>query len=384
MVTDDSLLIQVDPKTGAITHSSNKSLTGTRIKKASLSESFLGFLDLRGRLYFAMAKLHDSMYYYYGMDKKVMFVYDTLFCLCYTLIFLLTSGALAFMLVRKHPLRKADMDNGKQSELENLAAERIDTLSEFILNTAENNDSLMSFSEPGIAGKKTMSDIYRDITPEREALTVFELLLSVFTLVVSLLVITHNGEGTAFQFITSGHWVHGFNLFAIAAVFFLFCDLVVFLAFLKLVSAVIEKLLSSRSLTIAALILNVIWYAAVVAFLFFSLGYLGVNTRALIASAGFVGLAISMGFRDIVSDILAGISIITGRSFEVGDVIEIKEKCKDSQRYKDIADATAGRLVPEWLEYDAEALRGTVKELPTREMIDVPVDEVQIVELYSK
>jgi small subunit ribosomal protein S4 len=69
---------------------------------------------------------------------------------------------------------------------------------------------------------------------------------------------------------------------------------------------------------------------------------------------------------------------------KAGDVIEIKEKCKDSQRYKDIADATAGRLVPEWLEYDAEALRGTVKELPTREMIDVPVDEVQIVELYSK
>ena len=69
---------------------------------------------------------------------------------------------------------------------------------------------------------------------------------------------------------------------------------------------------------------------------------------------------------------------------KAGDVIEIKEKCKDSQRYKDIADATAGRLVPEWLEYDAEALKGTVKELPTREMIDVPVDEVQIVELYSK
>jgi small conductance mechanosensitive channel len=182
----------------------------------------------------------------------------------------------------------------------------------------------MSFSEPEIAGKKTLSDIYRDITPEREALTVFELLLSVFTLVVSLLVITHNGEGTAFQFITSGHWVHGFNLFAIAAVFFLFCNLVVFLAFLKLVSAVIEKMLSSRSLTIAALMLNVVWYAAVVAFIIFSLGYLGVNTRALIASVGFIGLAISMGLRDIISDVLAGISIITGRSFEVGDTIEIK------------------------------------------------------------
>ncbi len=69
---------------------------------------------------------------------------------------------------------------------------------------------------------------------------------------------------------------------------------------------------------------------------------------------------------------------------KVGDVIEVKEKCRDSQRYKDIAEATHGRLIPEWLESDPEALKGTVKELPTREMIDVPVDEVQIVELYSK
>ena len=69
---------------------------------------------------------------------------------------------------------------------------------------------------------------------------------------------------------------------------------------------------------------------------------------------------------------------------KAGDVIEIKEKCKGSQRYKDILEVTAGRLVPEWLEADLEALKGTVKELPSREVIDVPVDEMLIVELYSK
>ena len=69
---------------------------------------------------------------------------------------------------------------------------------------------------------------------------------------------------------------------------------------------------------------------------------------------------------------------------KAGDVIEIKEGKKSSQRYKDILDVTAGRLVPEWLEVDQEALKGTVKELPQRSMIDVPVDEMLIVELYSK
>ncbi|MCC8138535.1 MAG: 30S ribosomal protein S4 [Clostridiales bacterium] len=69
---------------------------------------------------------------------------------------------------------------------------------------------------------------------------------------------------------------------------------------------------------------------------------------------------------------------------KAGDTIEIKEKCKSSQRYKDILESTGGRMVPEWLEADPEALKGTVKELPTREVIDVPVNEVLIVELYSK
>ena len=69
---------------------------------------------------------------------------------------------------------------------------------------------------------------------------------------------------------------------------------------------------------------------------------------------------------------------------KAGDVIEIKEKFKSSQRYKDILEVTAGRMVPAWLEVDQENLRGTVKEMPTRDEIDVPVNEVLIVELYSK
>ena len=67
-----------------------------------------------------------------------------------------------------------------------------------------------------------------------------------------------------------------------------------------------------------------------------------------------------------------------------GDVISIKEKVKSMQRYKDILEVTGGRAVPSWLEADHENMTGTVKEIPTREQIDVPVNEVLIVELYSK
>ena len=83
--------------------------------------------------------------------------------------------------------------------------------------------------------------------------------------------------------------------------------------------------------------------------------------------------------------------LVNGKSVNIpsylvkaGDVIEIREKSKSLTRYKEILEATNGRLVPEWLEADRDALKGTVVQLPTREAIDVPVDERLIVELYSK
>ena len=69
---------------------------------------------------------------------------------------------------------------------------------------------------------------------------------------------------------------------------------------------------------------------------------------------------------------------------KAGDTVEIKEAKKSSPRYKEIVEVTGGRMVPDWLEVDQENLKGTVKELPAREAIDVPVDEMLIVELYSK
>ena len=69
---------------------------------------------------------------------------------------------------------------------------------------------------------------------------------------------------------------------------------------------------------------------------------------------------------------------------KAGDVVEIKEKFKAAQRYKDITEVTAGRLTPAWMTADLENLKVRIDETPTREAIDVPVDEMLIVELYSK
>lgn len=75
---------------------------------------------------------------------------------------------------------------------------------------------------------------------------------------------------------------------------------------------------------------------------------------------------------------------IPSYTVKAGDTIEIKEKFKNDQRYKDILEVTGGRTIPAWLEGNHETLSGSIKEVPTRDQIDVPVNEVFIVELYSK
>ena len=69
---------------------------------------------------------------------------------------------------------------------------------------------------------------------------------------------------------------------------------------------------------------------------------------------------------------------------KVGDVVEIKEDARTMQRFKDIAETAGGRITPDWLDVDKANFHASIKEYPGRDQIDVPVDELLIVELYSK
>ena len=67
-----------------------------------------------------------------------------------------------------------------------------------------------------------------------------------------------------------------------------------------------------------------------------------------------------------------------------GDVIEVASRAKDQLRIKAAAEAAAARSIPEWLEVDATALKGTFKSLPARTDLPSTINESLVVELYSK
>ncbi|SFB98091.1 30S ribosomal protein S4 [Butyrivibrio sp. YAB3001] len=123
-------------------------------------------------------------------------------------------------------------------------------------------------------------------------------------------------------------------------------------------------------------------------------GQTGTNLMTILESR-LDNVVFRMGFartrREARQVVLHKFILVNGKMINVpsyrikaGDVIEVKEAAKNIQRFKDIAEITASRLVPEWIDVNKDNLQGTVKELPSREAIDVPVDEMLIVELYSK
>lgn len=69
---------------------------------------------------------------------------------------------------------------------------------------------------------------------------------------------------------------------------------------------------------------------------------------------------------------------------KIGDVIEIKDNKKELQRFKNVLEVTGSRIVPAWLSSDSEGLKGNVVAMPTREQLDLPINETLIIELYSK
>ena len=109
------------------------------------------------------------------------------------------------------------------------------------------------------------------------------------------------------------------------------------------------------------------------------------NTQSIYNGLDYTTKEINRNFKIKVNGIVNGKKVnIPSYQVKPGDVVEIREKFKTSQRYKDILEVTGARLVPAWLEADHEALSGTVKAILTRAEIDVPVNDVLIVELYSK
>ncbi len=169
-------------------------------------------------------------------------------------------------------------------------------------------------------------NFWNNMLPEQKAEVAFDVLLTYFiirNLFFNSGTANFSKDDYLFNYVMQGDWTRGFNLFAIFSILILLAIFTIVLIIIRNIVTLLCLVLDTKGETIVRLAYNLIQYIAFIAFLYYSFGYLGFNTAGILASVGFVTLAISMGSRDLVADVLAGLMIVFEGEYQVGDMIEV-------------------------------------------------------------
>ncbi len=169
-----------------------------------------------------------------------------------------------------------------------------------------------------------------NMTPEKKAWNVCR-----FLILIELLEILFEGIGgwgsnligdgrdRVIGYIMDGDWEHGVNLFSITAIIILTMGVLITMVFVRFIFNTIGRMLNQRGKTICKLVSNLIGYISILVLVYYALSYIGVDTNAILASVGVLGIGISMGARDLIADVFAGVSTIFEGEYQVGDIVSI-------------------------------------------------------------
>ena len=173
-----------------------------------------------------------------------------------------------------------------------------------------------------------MDRIKSDLTPgERVRAIAFKLLLGfcVVTL-VPLIFLSLSRDSTSLigmSYVLYGNWEKGLNIFAFTSCLLLLLVLYVFVTLANRALYSMARVSDLRMETIYLLLRSSLKYVCVIAFIYYGLSQFGIPTQALLASAGIITLAISVGAKDMVVDIIAGFFILLEGNLKVGDYVTI-------------------------------------------------------------
>ena len=185
---------------------------------------------------------------------------------------------------------------------------------------------LVYFPFAGVLVARAVDEAKDDLQPSAEMRSPRMVLCDGYAIYLTLFVIfaliaSANDWWTSFDYVFSGHWSKGVNLFSLWAALFILAVTLFITVLIRAALRHVESRLSLQSRTITRLAGSLVKYAASF-FLFFDiLGMFGVDTTVLLASAGVVSIAVGMGAQSMASDLLAGFFMMLEGSVHVGDYV---------------------------------------------------------------
>ena len=318
IATDSMLIFSMDPQSQKITASSWKEMIGESAVHEGIPPSYhhddlMDFLTINGVQYYCEAQTgDDGQLYFCAAEKSGMYSNVTVYALICTGFAMLFMAVLALYAVNGYK---------KDFTVYSVLGDNLkDMTNEIDLANGKRKWSV----DPSKRWLPAFSD-YGDRTPIRNALIAVQIILAFGALMTGVLLFApvRRTRMPLFTYILTGQWARGINLFAVTSIVILLLHVIAVLILVKLIIRIISTLSGTRGETICRLLLNLANYIAAIVFLFFALQYMGIDMTTLLASLGLLTFAISLGAKDLVTDILAGISIIFEGNFQVGDIIEI-------------------------------------------------------------
>ena len=308
MASTGEMILEIDPESQIVVDGSREEYIGSEsaglgIKKEALLDRHMGFFRINGQWYFGISRLVDGKICYYLADNTTMLLIGLMFALFTATVFL--AG---YWLTSKYALRGYTKENYEKYaqlilEAKKKGQERLDETTPEIDSSLEKWEALM---------------------PEQKTKRVFQVAMGLFMTLLLLVALSDapiSGH-SVLNFVIEGNWTKGLNVFGIvAAIMVVSIEYLLFLI-VKVYFLLLYGVMDAKGETVGRLIRSFINYILIAIMVFLTLNFLGVDTATLLASMGLLSLAISLGAKDIVADILSGIGLVFDGTYNVGDTIE--------------------------------------------------------------
>ena len=320
MTPDDSLCMALSPESGAILHASRPALIGQNALNMGMTEhdlksDILDHFTLDGQRWYSCTSSDGEALYHSAVQANTIYRRLPITALAFSGCFLAAYALLSLMLMLDYTDKRIDRDGPE------------------VVEDEEALEAVLRRSKPDASNRLDLVvDHLRrhhiGQSPEEKTRFAFRLIAGIMlTAALAALRISTASQNRFFilYYVLNGKWTPGINLFAFARIIIITLGTVVAVMGIQLVTGVISALLQKRGETICRLIGSFLQYVAVLALVFSAFDSLGFDTRALLASVGILSLAVSLGAKDLVSDLLSGISIAFSDEYQIGDFIEIND-----------------------------------------------------------
>ena len=306
---EDRMILEMDPETHRIVSGTGKAylgsdMEGLGIDPKELKDRRIGFYRFDDEWYYGVAKASENAAYIYLTDSTEMSRAGLWFALVSGILFLI-----GYVLTAKFSLK------GYSDGYYELYAQQV----------AESADGYLGKIEKKAPSMSAMAVKWRSFRPEEKTRTVLQIGTGIIMAVLMLIALGNSplSRHSALSFAVRGNWSRGLNLFSVIALTVVCCVGYLIYLILKLIFGVLYSLADPGGDTVLGLIQSFLNYVLFIGTVCMSLGYMGIDTTTILASLGILSLAISLGAKDFVTDIIAGLSIILEKTFSVGDFIQI-------------------------------------------------------------